>query len=98
MARPSIHQTGPVVAVSASGRGAGWCDGHFSGDKEIIREARKAAAEGRTVELFSCEIVCDSETPLGAAGALAAWNPGQTIVSKCPREVAEFFEGNQRYV
>ncbi|HEX9229323.1 MAG TPA: hypothetical protein VF885_22215 [Arthrobacter sp.] len=98
MARPPIHTTGPVVAVSANGRGAAWCDGHLSGDEEIIQEARAAASEGRTVVLFGCEIVCGLGTPLGAAGALAAWSPGRTIVSKCPPEVANFFEESRSYV
>lgn len=98
LARTPIHPTGPVVAVSVASRGAGWCDGHLSGNEEICAEARAAAAESRTVTLFGCEIVCDLSTPLGAAGALAAWNPGRTIVGKCPPEVARFFEEGRPYV
>lgn len=86
------------MAVSIAGRGAGWCDGHLSGPEEIREEARQAAAEGRTVTLFGCDIVCDLTTPLGAVGALAAWNPGRTIVGKCPPEVARFFEEGRPYV
>lgn len=98
MARPSIHGAGPAVAVSVNGRGAGWCDGHFSGDKELIAVAREAAENGQTVELFNCTIVCDAATPLGAIGALASWKPGRTIVAECPPDVAKFFEENKAYV
>lgn len=98
MGRTAKHMTGPAVGTAASGVVGGWCNGHWSGKKETREAAQKAADEGLIVELFGCELVCDSVTPLGAIASLAAWNPGQTIVTKCPPEVADYFKENSRYV
>ena len=82
-------KSGPLVSVSVDGRGAAWCDGQFSGDPEIIAEARLAISASLEVEVSGQMILAEGDTPTGITAALFAHSPGRTEVVEAPEEVIE---------
>lgn len=82
-------KSGPLVSVSVDGKGAAWCDGQFSGDQEIIAEARLAISTGLEVEILGQPILAEGDTPTGITAALFAYSPGRTEVVEAPQEVME---------
>ncbi|BDZ52619.1 hypothetical protein GCM10025867_48600 (plasmid) [Frondihabitans sucicola] len=79
MARPATR-TRDLVSVSVDGRGAAWCDGFWSGDAEIIEDARLAATYRAAVPINGLKFEAHGEDALGALIALHAHLPGRTIV------------------
>jgi len=82
------QKSGPIVAVSIDGRGAAWCDGHFSGDSEIVAFAKRAVRYRATTSILGTRIMADDTSATGAYAALASYRPGRTIVAQAPDEVA----------
>ena len=81
--------SGPILAVSVDGRGAAWCDGIFSGDREIVAFAKRAVRYNATTDLLGTRIMADDTSAVGAYAALASYRPGRTIVAQAPAEVIE---------
>jgi len=79
MGRPAT-KSGEIVSVNINGRGAAWCDGVFSGDREIVEHAQKVAQNRFEVLVNGAYIVASSEDAVGAYAALYSFNPYQTVV------------------
>ncbi|MPV50122.1 hypothetical protein GCG21_08900 [Pseudactinotalea sp. HY160] len=82
-----------IITVDIDGHVASW-DGHdFTGDPELVREARAATIEGRTVDIFGFfPVEASAGDPVQALAALAAWNPGRLFVTQAPAEVASWLD------
>jgi len=92
MGRPPTR-TAELVSVSVNGRGAAWCDGVFSGDPEVVREAENAALLRAEIPLGHLGMVeADRETPMGATAALHAYSPGRTVIVSAPDGVHDIFD------
>lgn len=84
-------KSGPLISVSYDGRGAAWCDGHFRGDKELVEFAKRAASIKMEIPVSGQFILANDETPLGAAAALVALDPGRALLVEAPDDVRQTF-------
>lgn len=85
--RPQKYDLGPTIAVENDGLVAAWTDGHFRGDKEIIKEARFNIELGYEYRLFSAWVKCGEDTPLGVAAALCSYRPGRALLVRATEDV-----------
>lgn len=87
---------GPVVLVRVDDRTAGWCDGIFSGDRDMLAAAHRAIRLGDTAPLngWDAEVPAAQDTALGAAAALITYNPGRAVVMRAPQNVLAVIAGN----
>lgn len=89
MARPSIHDTGPVIGVRVIGSAqvATWCNGVYTGDREIMAHAQECADRGQDYLLGSTWVTCDDSTPLSAAASLMHFAPVRMELLTAPNDV-----------
>ncbi|HEX9086660.1 MAG TPA: hypothetical protein VF867_03945 [Arthrobacter sp.] len=87
MARPSLHDTGPLVLAIIDGRPGGWCDGIFDAPDDIKEHAIKMAGRGQEYKAGRSWVKCDDSTPLGATAALFHFAPGRTSLIQAPDDV-----------
>ena len=82
---------GPVVAAKIDGKAIAWCDGAFAGDAGLVADAKMFARLGVQVPLAwgGQPVAASSDTPLGAAAAITAVNPGRTVIVAAPEEISE---------
>lgn len=82
---------GPVVAVRIRDRVAAWCDGQFSGDPDLIAEARHAATISKEVALSidGPTVTASLDTPLGVVAALMSGDPHRAVIEQAPDEVLD---------
>lgn len=85
------------MSVSINGRGAAWCDGIFAGDKEIVKDAKRAVDISQEVTVMGCNLIAQDDNPVGAAAALAAHLPGRAIFPECPPEVTAVFDAGMSW-
>lgn len=85
-----------LVAASIDGQGIAWVDGIFAGsDPNLVREARLNArlhVQTTIHPLDRTPVLCDDETPLGAAASMLSLSPRAILVS-APAEVWDTFPG-----
>lgn len=70
-----------------------WWDGatkSMGGHLEVMVEAYLYSTMGWPVRLGQFSVGANLETPLGIAGALAAYEPGRVFFEVVPDEVAEY--------
>lgn len=88
---------GPIVVVRVDERLAGWCDGIFTGDRDMVAAAHRAVRYHFTVPLnhWDPEVPADASTALGAAAALASFNYGRAVIERAPDDVFAAVAGQQ---
>lgn len=82
-----MFDEGPVVAVIVDDLAAAWCDGVWTGDKELVEAAKFAIKARMPYLLYGVEVVAGNQDALGVAAALGSFRPGRTIFTECPPEV-----------
>lgn len=87
MGRPSL--AGPLIGVKFDDRWVGWCDGFWSGDKELVAHARRAAINGAWHYVLGALCQADDETLQGRLVALHAYDDGRAVITDAPVEVLE---------
>lgn len=104
MARPPLHDTGPLIEVrhhdDGVTRAVVWCHGVFTGDKEIRKHAEDAADRGQDYQLGSTWVTCDDSSPLGVTASLMHFAPGRMILQQAPddvRRAVSIFESGLSY-
>lgn len=90
--------SGPVVAVECDGMRAAWCDGFFTGDAALVKEAKWAASVNRLVGWGDMpEPVEAGDTDAWSAlAALMSYDPGRTRVTVWPQDLRRRWN-EQRY-
>lgn len=80
---------GPIVLVRVDDRLAGWCDGVFTGDRDMVTAAHRAVRFGLTAPLnhWDPTVPAGDTTALGAAAALVSFNHGRAVVERAPDDV-----------
>lgn len=84
-----------IITVELDGRVASWDGQDFTGDPDVVREARAASIEQRTVDifgLFPVEAAASAEEPVAALAALSALDPGRVFVTHAPVEVTGWLD------
>lgn len=88
-----IEAGGPAIAAGQvfGERTMGWCDGHFSGDKEDVAEANRLFESGIELELLHVKV--DNTDPLIVqAAAVMKAVLGDVVWTELPSEVIEYIE------
>lgn len=93
MGRPA-QLSGPVVAIAVDGKTAAWCDGHFVGDRQIVKIARRAAEHSDQVSWgrLPADETAGDTTPRAALAALMAYDPERTCITEWPDSVRTWWE------
>jgi len=75
--------------VRVDERLAGWCDGIFTGDRDMVAAAHQAVRYEFTAPLnhWDPEVPADASTALGAAAALVSFNYGRAVIELAPDDV-----------
>ena len=74
------YDTGPTLSVAVGDCRGGWNNGHFTGDRPLVKQARLAADLRIQVLDHGVALTADANTPLGAYAALASYSPGRVLV------------------
>lgn len=87
---------GPIVLVRVDERLAGWCDGIFTGDRDMLAAAHRAVRYEFTAPLnhWDPEVPADASTALGAAAALITFNSGRAVIERAPDDVLAAVAGH----
>lgn len=86
--RPQKYDLPSVISVENDGLAAAWCDGHFRGDPEILKEARFNIELGYEYRIFNAWVKCSDSSPVGIAAALCSYRPGRALIVQAPEEVS----------
>lgn len=88
--QPGLSDT---VAVEVDGMFAWWCEGTFSGAREIVRTAEHAAAVGYVVSWGSPprSWCAGLDTPQEALAALHVYARDRTIITRWPDSLFEWW-------
>ncbi len=89
---------GPIVVVRIDDRLAGWCDGIFTGDRDMVAAAYRAVRYQFTAPLnqWDPEVPADATTALGAAAALITLNSGRAVIERAPDDVLAAVAGQHQ--
>lgn len=95
MVMPS--KTGQTIVVRIDGKFMAWTDGHISGDKELVRQAKENASISELVRFprrFAQAELSDANNPTGAIAAMWGISPGRASVEEgYPELIIELFGG-----
>lgn len=76
-----------LVSVETDGKATAWCEGHFRGAPEILKEARINIEIDYEYRLFNVWVTCSADNPVGIAAALCSYRPGRELIQGGPKEV-----------